>query len=189
MFINNTAQKSKNTDIMVPHTLLTYLMLHFRFSSIFYSSQLADIFAYEVLSNKNSAETNFKLPNLKILKTNTKTHSTVVVYNVHSMYTQDRFFIFTSITGHSASSGTRLQPTSNLSSIAELFPAANWLEREASELHGINFSGKKDLRNLMLQYGDSTAPFQKSFPSIGLREMYYEPLKDTLVQNPITLQL
>jgi NADH:ubiquinone oxidoreductase subunit C len=70
-----------------------------------------------------------------------------------------------------------------------LFFAANWLEREVSELHSINFTGKKDLRNLMLQYGDSTAPFQKSFPTIGLREMFYNPIKDTIVQNPISIQI
>lgn len=41
----------------------------------------------------------------------------------------------------------------------------------------------------MLQYGDSNAPFQKSFPTIGLKEMYYNPLKDTIIQAPISLQI
>jgi len=41
----------------------------------------------------------------------------------------------------------------------------------------------------MLQYGDSTAPFQKSFPSIGVKELFYNPVKDTLVQNPVTVQI
>jgi NADH:ubiquinone oxidoreductase subunit C len=63
------------------------------------------------------------------------------------------------------------------------------LERENAELHGVLFLGKKDLRNLMLQYGDNTTPFQKSFPSIGLKEMYYNPIKDTIIQNPITIQI
>ena len=76
-----------------------------------------------------------------------------------------------------------------LSSITELYSSANWLEREAAELSGITFNGKKDLRNLMLQYGDSTAPFQKPFPSIGLKEMYYTPIKDTIIQNPVSLQI
>jgi NADH:ubiquinone oxidoreductase subunit C len=51
------------------------------------------------------------------------------------------------------------------------------------------FTGKQDLRNLLLQYGDSTAPFQKSFPTIGVQEMYYDPIKDTLIQSPVTVQL
>jgi NADH:ubiquinone oxidoreductase subunit C len=41
----------------------------------------------------------------------------------------------------------------------------------------------------MLQYGDTSFPFQKSFPTIGLKEMYYEPIKDTLIQNPVSIQL
>jgi NADH-quinone oxidoreductase subunit C len=114
--------------------------------------------------------------------------STIVVYNFHSLHTQDRFFLFTQNYSTLVKSKF-LQKNDSLDSIAELFPAANWLEREIAELHGISFFGKKDLRNLMLQYGDSTAPFQKSFPSIGVREMFYSPIKDTLVQNNLSVQL
>jgi len=109
--------------------------------------------------------------------------SSTTVYNFHSLYSQDRFFLFIVNNGFLTNNNPKLD------SIAELFPAANWLEREVSELHGVYFSGKKDLRNLMLQYGDSTSPFQKSFPSIGLKEMFYEPLKDTIIQNPVSIQL
>jgi NADH:ubiquinone oxidoreductase subunit C len=63
------------------------------------------------------------------------------------------------------------------------------LEREVAELSGIETKEKKDLRNLMLQYGDSSSPFQKSFPSIGLKEMYYNPVKDTIVQNKLSVQI
>jgi len=80
-------------------------------------------------------------------------------------------------------------PASSLFSISELFYSANWLEREVSELSGVAFLGKKDLRNLMLQYGDSSAPFQKSFPTVGLKEMFYSPIADTIIQNPVTLQI
>jgi NADH:ubiquinone oxidoreductase subunit C len=55
-------------------------------------------------------------------------------------------------------------------------------------LHGIFFAGKKDLRNLMLQYGDTSAPMQKSFPSIGIREIFYDSLTDLLIQNPVSIQ-
>jgi NADH:ubiquinone oxidoreductase subunit C len=113
-----------------------------------------------------------------------KSSASVVVYNFHSLMSQDRFFLFfqpgLSHKGHYMS---------QLASITELFSAANWLEREVSELSGISFSGKKDLRNLMLQYGDASAPFQKSFPTVGLKEMFYDPLKDTIIQNPVSLQI
>lgn len=58
-----------------------------------------------------------------------------------------------------------------------------------SELCGVTFLGKKDLRNLMLQYGDSSSPFQKSFPAIGLKEMFYSSVRDVIVQSPVTLQV
>jgi NADH:ubiquinone oxidoreductase subunit C len=62
------------------------------------------------------------------------------------------------------------------------------LEREIAELHGIFFSGKKDLRNLMLQYGDTSAPLKKFFPSIGIKEVFYDAVADVLVQNPTSVQ-
>ena len=90
---------------------------------------------------------------------------------------------------YSTPSNLNLLTSTKVVSITELFFAANWLEREVSELSGIVIKDKKDLRNLMLQYGDSSAPFQKSFPSIGLKEMYYNPIKDTIIQNPVSVQI
>jgi hypothetical protein len=40
----------------------------------------------------------------------------------------------------------------------------------------------------MLQYGDTTAPMKKSFPSIGLREIFYDSTTDFLIQNPVSIQ-
>jgi NADH:ubiquinone oxidoreductase subunit C len=111
-----------------------------------------------------------------------------MVYNFHLLYSQDRVFIFVN-NDLLLTKSKILSSNPFIDSIAEIFPAANWLEREAAELHGVTFTGKKDLRNLMLQYGDTSAPFQKSFPTIGLNELYYDPIKDTLVQNPVSVQL
>ena len=40
----------------------------------------------------------------------------------------------------------------------------------------------------MLQYGDTTTPFQKSAPSIGFKEVYYDSVSDVLLETPVTLQ-
>jgi NADH:ubiquinone oxidoreductase subunit C len=72
--------------------------------------------------------------------------------------------------------------------VTELFANANWLEREIAELNGVQFFFKKDLRNLMLQYGDVSTPFKKSFPSVGFRETVYDLINDSVVQNRINLQ-
>jgi NADH:ubiquinone oxidoreductase subunit C len=112
----------------------------------------------------------------------------VVVYNFHSMFFHKRIFIF-SQQNHNIFNNKIQNSFYSLNSISELFPAGNWLERENSELHGINFLGKKDLRNLMLQYGDSSAPFRKSYPSIGLKEVVFDSVTDTLIQVPVSTQL
>jgi NADH:ubiquinone oxidoreductase subunit C len=187
-YISNYAQNFKNDNLILNANSLYYLVFHLRFSSLFYSTQLVDIFSYEVPNNTQSFSVK-KDSNQNKFVVNDKGLNTVTTYNFHVINTQNRFFIFLqSLTKFNALHKLS-KNTSMVSSIAELFFAANWLEREVSELHGTNFSGKKDLRNLMLQYGDTSTPFQKSFPSIGLKEMYYNPVKDTIVQNPVVLQI
>ncbi len=117
----------------------------------------------------------------------------VIVYNFHLIGTQERLYIFltnnSSNSLNSFSQKSILSKVTKVSTLTELFFAANWLEREVAELSGIGIKDKKDLRNLMLQYGDSSSPFQKSFPSIGLKEMYYNPVKDTIIQNKLSIQI
>lgn len=179
------SQKSLNTDIYINNNVLFYACTHMKMSTPFYATQLCDMFAYEVVSPVMPETSNAD-------KSNTmwsKSQSTVVVYNFHSLYSQDRFFFFVQTPTTGGLKSSYLPNTSSSDSIAELFPAANWLEREVSELHGVPFTGKKDLRNLLLQYGDTTAPFQKLFPSIGVKELFYDPLKDTLVQKTVSVQI
>ena len=175
-FVNNSHQSEKNYNIIVQPSSIYYLTMHLRLSTLFYSTQLVDIFSYEIPSS------NFNLEQ-EVLST---ADSSLLVYNYHSLITQDRFFIFVNC---GSSYGVSTSSRSTVQSISELFSAANWLEREVSELSGVSLSGKKDLRNLMLQYGDASTPFKKSFPTIVLREMFYNPVKDTIVQNPVTMQL
>jgi NADH:ubiquinone oxidoreductase subunit C len=58
-----------------------------------------------------------------------------------------------------------------------------------AELHGIFFFNKKDIRNLMLQYGDNSTPMLKSTPSIGEREIFYDSVNDLLVQIDVNIQI
>lgn len=56
-------------------------------------------------------------------------------------------------------------------------------------MHGVCFEGKKDLRNLLLQYGDASSPLQKSYPSIGTKEVFYDSVTDALSQVPVSTQI
>ena len=55
-------------------------------------------------------------------------------------------------------------------------------------MHGFFFVNKRDSRNLMLQYGDTSRPLQKSLASVGTREIHYDSITDTLKQTEISLQ-
>ena len=163
------------------------MVLHLKFSSLMYSAQLTDIFSYEVPRGQFTKASG-TVPTFKYAVAS-KGVTSIIVYNFHILNTQERLYIFLSGNSTTPSGSNLINNSSRVTSITELFFAANWLERELSELSGIVIKDKKDLRNLMLQYGDSSAPFQKSFPSIGLKEMFYNPLKDTIIQNPVSLQL
>jgi NADH:ubiquinone oxidoreductase subunit C len=185
-FIYFKSQKNNIVNLFVTNNTLLYVIIHIKFSSLFYTSQLSDMFAYELpLIGTNRTTTQ-----LKKVVTNPKStvQPSVVVYNFHSMFYHNRIFLF-SQHNHNVFDKKIQNTYYTLNSIAELFPAGNWLERENSELHGVNFLGKKDLRNLMLQYGDSSTPFNKAFPSIGTNELVYNPINDTINQVPITVQL
>ena len=74
-----------------------------------------------------------------------------------------------------------------LPSIVELWPAANWYEREAFDLYGIMFDGHPDLRRILTDYGFVGHPFRKDFPLSGYVEMRYDPEQKRVVYQPVTI--
>jgi len=73
-------------------------------------------------------------------------------------------------------------------SLVELWPSANWFEREAFDLYGIVFEGHPDLRRLLTDYGFIGHPFRKDFPLSGHVEMRYDPEKGRVVYQPVTVE-
>jgi NADH:ubiquinone oxidoreductase subunit C len=85
------------------------------------------MFAYEILSSVTSKPSpNGDLANNESFKYNNinQAQSTIVVYNFHSLHSQNRFFIFTQNIS-SAVKSKILSKNDSIDSIAELFPAAN----------------------------------------------------------------
>ncbi|MCH8478022.1 MAG: NADH-quinone oxidoreductase subunit C [Wenzhouxiangella sp.] len=75
-----------------------------------------------------------------------------------------------------------------LSSLIEVWPAANWYEREAFDLFGIVFEGHPDLRRLLTDYGFIGHPFRKDFPLIGNVTVRYDADKGRVIYEPVEIE-
>ena len=74
-----------------------------------------------------------------------------------------------------------------IDSVTEVWPAANWFEREAFDLYGILFRGHPDLRRILTDYGFIGHPFRKDFPLSGHVEMRYDPEQKRVIYQPVTI--
>ena len=100
-----------------------------------------------------------------------------VVYNLLSMNNNSRITIkaFT-------------DKSNSVPSIKEIFPSADWYEREAFDLYGINFLGHDDLRRILTDYGFEGHPLRKDFPLTGFNEVRYSEKEKKVIYEPVKLE-
>lgn len=77
--------------------------------------------------------------------------------------------------------------TDPVPSATEVFPAADWFEREAYDMYGILFANHPDLRRLLTDYGFQGYPLRKDFPLTGHVEVRYDDEKKKVVYEPVRL--
>ena len=100
-------------------------------------------------------------------------HRFEVVYNLLSLKFNKRYIL-----------KTHLLENQPLQSLDHIFPNSNWYEREVFDMFGIEFTGSKDLRRILTDYGFEGHPLRKDFPLSGYRQVTYdEKLKKVIYED------
>lgn len=72
-------------------------------------------------------------------------------------------------------------------SITDLYPSANWMEREAWDMYGIYFYNHPNLRRILTDYGFEGHPLRKDFPLSGFVEVRYDEESKRVLVEPVEL--
>lgn len=75
-----------------------------------------------------------------------------------------------------------------VASVNDVYPAANWFEREVWDMYGVFFTNHPDLRRILTDYGFDGHPQRKDFPLTGYVEMRYDEDQKRVVYEPVKLQ-
>ena len=73
-------------------------------------------------------------------------------------------------------------------SITQVFPSANWMEREVFDMYGIKFKDHPDLRRILTDYNFEGFPLRKDFPLTGHSEVRYSEDEKKVIYEPVKLE-
>jgi NADH-quinone oxidoreductase subunit C len=73
-------------------------------------------------------------------------------------------------------------------SITQIFPSANWMEREVFDMYGIKFKDHPDLRRILTDYNFEGFPLRKDFPLTGHSEVRYSEDEKKVIYEPVKLE-
>lgn len=97
-----------------------------------------------------------------------------VVYVLASTTTAARLIVKTYVNPSVDTSGNEIDPALTVDSVCDIWPGAEWREREVFDMYGITFRNHPDLRRILLWQDFPAFPLRKDYPlrGRGEREMY-----------------
>nr|VFJ56673.1 MAG: NADH dehydrogenase subunit C [Candidatus Kentron sp. FW] len=106
---------------------------------------------------------------------------------------RDRFAVVYHLLSHSNNHRVRIRvyvsgDPPKIDSVVDIWNSADWFEREAFDLFGIIFEGHPDLRRILTDYGFVGHPLRKDFPLIGNVEVRYDPEKERIAYDPVSIK-
>ena len=99
-----------------------------------------------------------------------------VVYNLLSLVKNRRIRI-----------KLRVDENTAVPTAADVYPAANWFEREVWDMYGVFFDNHPDLRRILTDYGFEGHPQRKDFPLTGYVELRYDEDQKRVVYEKVKL--
>ncbi len=100
-----------------------------------------------------------------------------VVYNMLSLKLNNRITIKVAI-----------EDGEKVDSVCGVFNSANWYEREAFDMYGIEFNNHPDLRRILTDYGFEGHPLRKDFPLTGYKQITYNEKSKKVEYEPLNLR-
>jgi len=97
-----------------------------------------------------------------------------VVYNLVSYRHNRRFFVKAMLSPSIDTTGIEDDPALHIQTVCDIWPGAEWTEREVFDMYGIRFDGHPDLRRILTWEKFPAHPLRKDFPlrGRGERETY-----------------
>ncbi len=93
-----------------------------------------------------------------------------VVYNMVSTHFNRRLFVKCMLTPTLDTTGTLDDPALHVPSVVDLWPGAEFNEREVFDMFGIRFDGHPDLRRILMWEAYPAFPLRKDYPMTGRGE-------------------